>query len=91
MTGFGYRQASELQGGSKRVPRPFDQADIDGELVEHERGAHVPFFIPAQSPQDATSKERPDTPLAEAAGTTGRYGDVSSSSIGDDSERERDA
>lgn len=91
MSGFGYRQASDAQAGSKRVPRPFDQADIDGEIVEHACGAHVPFFIPAQSRESLPTNEHVDSQPGGATGTTGRYGDVGSSSIGEDSERERDA
>jgi hypothetical protein len=89
MSGLGYRQANGAQGESKRVPRPFDQADIDGEPVENACAENVPFFIPAGS--NGARFDRSNAGGGTAVDTPLRYGDVSASSFGDDSERERDA
>lgn len=91
MSGLGYRQASNTQGACKRIPRPFDQADTDGELVEHGCAANVPFFIPAHPLVAPSNSGQAASVSANASDATGRYGDVALSSIGEDSERERDA
>lgn len=93
MNGSRYPQAGAAPGDSKRVPRPFDQADIDGEPVENASADNVPFFIPARvtgSLLDNDGNLRPAGTGADAI-TDGRYGDVAASSFGDDTERERDA
>jgi hypothetical protein len=80
MTGTKNRQVGGGISGLKRVPRPFDQADIDGELVETAHDEGIPFFLP---PGPAGG------PYIAEKGF--RYGDVAKSSFGEDSERERDA
>lgn len=78
----------------KRVPRPFDQADIDGEPVETTLKDDVPFFI-ATSSVGATTPAARDPDLQQSRVSSvpkdASYGDVSGSSFGDDIERERDA
>lgn len=75
-----FTQINEGIVGLKRVARPFDQADIDGEPVETACDGGIAFFLPS------------DSSVGTAVSNKAlRYGDVGESSFGEDSERERDA
>lgn len=93
MNGLKNRNVSDGLGVYKRVPRPFDQADIDGEPVETTLGDDLPSLMPTHSAvfSAAIIKRDVDSDRFSSQDRALRYGDVSGSSFGDDLEREHDA
>lgn len=93
MNGTKNTEAGNIRIVSNRIPRPFDQADIDGEPVETVISERL-FFSAVDRADGSVPMAEPSAvpkhciPIPQADIT---YGDVSGSSFGDDSERERDA